>query len=38
LKFKLKSFENVSADSLRTRQAALDSHGAHFGNFLLFGI
>jgi len=31
LKFKLKSFENVPSDSLKTRQAALDPHGVHFG-------
>jgi hypothetical protein len=29
---KLKSFENGSAYSLKTRHAALDPHGAHFGN------
>jgi hypothetical protein len=29
---KLQSFENGSAESLKTRHAALDPHGALFGN------
>lgn len=31
---KLKSFKNGSADSVKTRHAAVDLHGTHFGNLL----